>query len=137
MNKFSVPEFEPGNNKEYKVETIWDSAVYAKEADRYLPGLYYLIVWKGYPEEENTWKPFSAVIHLWKMVNTFYKDYSEKLTAISAPLNSAPPMAKPIIQLSTKRKWGWPTRRAKKCVKWGDKEEAIQVSAVLAPEAGG
>ena len=42
--EFSVPEFEPGDNKEYKVKTIRDSTVYAKEADRYLPGLYYLIV---------------------------------------------------------------------------------------------
>ena len=49
-----MPEFEPGNNKEYKVEAIRDSAVYAKKADRYLPGLYYLVAWKSYPEKENT-----------------------------------------------------------------------------------
>ena len=54
MNKFSVPEFEPSNNKEYELEAIQDSAVYAKEANRHLPGLYYLVAWKGYPEEENT-----------------------------------------------------------------------------------
>ena len=42
--EFSVPEFEPGDdNKEYKVEAIQDSAVYAKEADGHLPGLYYLV----------------------------------------------------------------------------------------------
>ena len=41
--KFSVLEFEPGNNKEYKVEAIQDSAVYAKEVEGYLPGLYYLV----------------------------------------------------------------------------------------------
>ena len=53
--EFSVPEFEPGNdNKKYKVEAIRNSAVYAKEADGHLPGLYYLVAWKGYPEEENT-----------------------------------------------------------------------------------
>ena len=40
---FSVPEFEPGHNKEYKVEAIRDNAVYAKEADGHLPGLYYLV----------------------------------------------------------------------------------------------
>ena len=44
MNKFSVPEFEPGDDKEYEVEAIRDSAVYAKEADGHLPGLYYLVV---------------------------------------------------------------------------------------------
>ena len=54
MNKFSVLEFEPGDDKEYEVEAIQDSAVYAKEADKHLPELYYLVIWKGYPEEENT-----------------------------------------------------------------------------------
>ena len=53
MNKFSAPEFEPDDDKEYKVEAIQDSAVKAKEVDRYLPGLYYLVAWKGYLEEEN------------------------------------------------------------------------------------
>ena len=43
MNEFSTLEFEPGNDKEYEVEAIQDSAVYAKEADGYLPGLYYLV----------------------------------------------------------------------------------------------
>ena len=43
MNEFSVPEFELGNDKKYKVEAIRDSAVYAKKADGDLPGLYYLV----------------------------------------------------------------------------------------------
>ena len=37
-------EFEAGNNKEYEVESIWDSAVYARESARQLPGLYYLVL---------------------------------------------------------------------------------------------
>ena len=41
--KFSVPEFEPGDEKEYEVEIIQDSAVYLKETDKQLPGLYYLV----------------------------------------------------------------------------------------------
>ena len=93
MNEFSAPEFEPGDDKEYEVEAIRDSAVYAKEADRHLLGLYYLVTWKDYPEEENTWKPFSAVMHLQKMVSTFYKEYLEKPTATAASLDSAPFMA--------------------------------------------
>ena len=36
-------EFDAGDNKEYKVEAIKDSVVYAKEAERHLPGLYYLV----------------------------------------------------------------------------------------------
>ena len=50
--EFSVPKFELGNdNKEYKVEAIWDSAVYARKSESdHLSGLYYLVSWKGYPE---------------------------------------------------------------------------------------
>ena len=123
MNKFAeVPEFEPGDDKEYEVEAIRDSTVYAKETDRHLPGLYYLVAWKGYPEEENTWKPSSVVMHLQKMVSTFHKDYPEKPTATSVPLDSAPPMAKLTIQLPAKRKRGRLTGRAKKRTKWATRK---------------
>ena len=47
-------EFEAGDDKEYKVDGIWDSAIYSKESAGQLLGLYYLVLWKGYPEEENT-----------------------------------------------------------------------------------
>ena len=47
------PEFDAGNNKEYEVEAIIDIAVDAKEVERYLPGLYYLVSWKSYPEKES------------------------------------------------------------------------------------
>ena len=50
----NMTEFETGNSKEYKVETIWNSAVYANKAKSHLPGIYYLIVWKRYPKEKNT-----------------------------------------------------------------------------------
>ncbi len=66
-------EFEAGDNKEYEVEAIIDSAVYGQEANDQMPGLYYLVLWKGYPEEENTWEPSSAVIHLRKLISTFHK----------------------------------------------------------------
>ena len=57
-------EFKAGNNKEYEVDGIRDSAVYAKESAGHLPGLYYLVLWKGYPEKGNTWEPASAIQHL-------------------------------------------------------------------------
>ena len=40
-----VPELDIGNkgSKEYKVEAIWDSAVYTKKSEGHLPGLYYLV----------------------------------------------------------------------------------------------
>ena len=48
-------EFQDNIDKEYEVEAICDSAVYAKKSESgHLLGLYYLVSWKGYPEEENT-----------------------------------------------------------------------------------
>ncbi len=43
-----------GNGKEYEVEVIRNNAVYVRESESHLPGLYYLVSWKGYPKEENT-----------------------------------------------------------------------------------
>ena len=106
MNKFTeVPMFEPGNDKEYKVKTIRNSTVYAKEVDRHLSGLNYLVTWKGYLKEENTWEFSLIVMHLRKMISIFHKDYWEKPTAILAPLDFALSKTKPTIQLSAKRKW--------------------------------
>ena len=42
--EFSVPKFEPEDNKEYEMEAIRDSTIYAKKIDRYLQKLYYLVV---------------------------------------------------------------------------------------------
>ena len=57
-------EFNSGDDESggYKVEAFRDCAVYAKESKSgHLPGLYYLVSWKRYPEKENTWEPASAV----------------------------------------------------------------------------
>ena len=89
-------EFEAGDDKEYKVDGIRDSAVYAKEsATGQLPGLYYLVTWKGYPEKENTWEPTSAIQHLQRLITAYHKNNPEKPTAISDFVNTAPPMARP------------------------------------------
>ena len=55
-------EFDTGNDsREYKVEAIWNSAVYTRESELgHLLGLYYLISWKRCLEEENTWEPAST-----------------------------------------------------------------------------
>lgn len=55
MNKFlPMLKFEANNNKESKIKTIYDNAIYAKKADKHLLGLYYLVVWKSYSIEKNT-----------------------------------------------------------------------------------
>ena len=60
----NAEELDVGDKKagEYKVEAIRDSAVYARESESgHLLGFYYLVSWKRYPEEENTWEPASTV----------------------------------------------------------------------------
>ena len=119
-----VPELDAGDkdNEEYKVEAIRNSAVYANKSESgHLPGLYYLVAWKGYPEEENTWELSSAVQHLKKLISSFHKDHPEKPTATSPPINSAPPMARPTVKptakATTKRKRGRPANSASKRAK--------------------
>ena len=60
-----VTELDVSNNesREYKVENIWNSAVYVRESEssHFLLWLYYLVSSKGYQEEENTWEPALAV----------------------------------------------------------------------------
>ena len=59
--KVTELDFKADDREEFKVEAIRDSAVYAKESEGHLPGLYYLVVWKSYHEEENSWEPVLAV----------------------------------------------------------------------------
>lgn len=95
-------EFDVRDNKKYEIEAICDSKVYAKEAIGQLPGLYYLISWKGYIEEKSTWKLASIVMYLYKMINTFHKNYLEKFIATLPSIDFALPMAKPITKLTVK-----------------------------------
>ena len=96
------------NSEEYKVEAIWDSAVYAIESKSgHLPELYYLVAWKGYPEEENIWEPVLAVQHLNKLISLFHKHYLKKPTPTSPPVDSAPPIAKPKVKPMAKSITKW------------------------------
>ena len=121
VHEDNLEELDAGDNDsgEYEVEAIRDSAVYARESESgHLPGLYYLVSWKGYPEEENTWEPASAVQHLKKLISSFYKNHPGKLTATSPAINIAPPMARPTVKLPAKRKRGrLAKRRATKHIK--------------------
>ena len=94
-------EFDTGNDDsgEYEVEAIWDNAVFAKESKSgYLLSLYYLVLWKGYPEKENTWEPTSAVKRLRKLISLFHRDHSDKPTATFLTINTIPPMARPTVR---------------------------------------
>lgn len=90
-----------GNNKEYKVETIWDSTVYAKKSKvgGHLLGFYYLVLWRDYPEKKNTWKPALAIQHLWRLVIRFHKKHLKTEMTILSLINTTSLMAKPIIRL--------------------------------------
>ena len=92
-------EFEVGDDPEYKVKAIRNSAVYARKLEaEHLLGLYYLISWKSYSKEENTWEPALAVQHFWKLVMTLHAGYLDKPSVISSLVNAVPPMAKPTIK---------------------------------------
>ena len=55
MIKFLLmSEFKTGNNKEYEMEAIQNSEIYAKKVDGHLLGLSYFVVWKNYLKKENT-----------------------------------------------------------------------------------
>ena len=49
MHEEDAEELDAGDDSgEYKVEAIWDSAVYVRESESgHLPSLYYLVSWKG------------------------------------------------------------------------------------------
>lgn len=88
-------------SKEYKVIAICNSAVYAKKSDRgYLPGFYYLILWKSYSEKDNTWEPTLAVLYIYKLISIFYRDYLEKLTTTFSPIHSISSIAKSTVRLT-------------------------------------
>ena len=121
VHEENAKELDNGDDsREYKVEAIRDSAVYARESESgHLPGLYYLVSWKGYPEEENTWEPASTVQHFRKLISSFHKDRPDKPTATSLAIDTTPPMARPTVKPTEplKRKRGRPTGLAKKRAK--------------------
>ena len=86
-------------NGGYELEAIWDSKVYARESESgYLLGLYYLVIWKGYPEEKNTWEPASAVQQLRKLISSFHKYHPNKPTTTSPAIVTVPLMARPRVK---------------------------------------
>ena len=115
-------KFDAGDNDsgEYKMEAIWDSAVYLRESKSgHLSGFYYLVLWKRYLEEENTWELVLAVQHLKKLISSFHKDHPDKPTATFLTIDTTPPIARPTVKPigSFKQKWGRPAKRNNKQAK--------------------
>ena len=55
VDENDIIELDANNNSgKYKVEAICNSTVYVRRSAGHLPGLYYLVSWKSYLEEENT-----------------------------------------------------------------------------------
>ena len=98
MNEKTLKEpkskFEARKNKKYEIKAIINTVVYDKEAvNNQISGLYYLILWKSYLEEKNNSKSLTVVMHLRKLIRTFYKEHLEKSTAIFLTLNLTLSMA--------------------------------------------
>lgn len=98
-----------GESGEYKVKTICNSTVYTKESEGgHLSELYYLISWKSYSKEKNTWEPTSTIQHLQRLVTIFHKKYSEKLTTNSTLVDTILPIIKPTVKFT--KKWDQPAK---------------------------
>lgn len=52
----------------------------------------------GYSEEENTWKPTSALQYFYRLFSTFHKKHLWKPIAMLSPLNLALPTGRLIIK---------------------------------------
>ena len=57
-----------GDELEYEVEEVLDSRIQRKK-------LQYLVKWKGYPNEENTWEPEDCLANAKDRVTAFHKQY--------------------------------------------------------------
>ena len=103
----NVVELDASNKcGKYKVKAIWHNAVYAKESKSgHQSGLYYLVSWKKYPEEENIWELASVIKHLRKLISLFHKNHSNKLIVTFSAINIALPIARLTAKPTEPFKW--------------------------------
>ena len=95
--------------------------IYGYETQSELLNLYYLALWKSYLEEKSIWEPLIVVIYLQKLINTFHKEYLEKLTTTCPFLNYTQRITRLIIsKKQTKQKHGRSSKNDnKKSRNWG------------------
>ncbi len=80
-----------------------------------MSSFYYLVLWKSYLEKKNTQKPSAVVMHLRKLISTFYKKYLEKLTVTSLTLDFTPLMARiTVLKEQPKQNYGRPSKEINK-----------------------
>lgn len=86
--------------------------VYARELENHhLLNFYYLLLLKSYQEEKNTRETILPVEYLQKKVSKFYKDYLDKPTAMSPPIDITTQMAMTITRpVKSKQKYDQPTK---------------------------
>ena len=111
LDEKNAAELDTGNKSG---KAIWNSAVYAKKSkSSHLPGFYYLVSWKKYPKEENTWESASAIQYFRKIISLFHKDHLDKPRAIFPAIDTVPLMARPAIKPSElpKQKRGQPAKK--------------------------
>ena len=76
------PPFEVQGAEEYEVEDILDSRIYRK-------GLQYLVKWKGYLSNENTWEPARNVRNAAQKVRNFHSLHPDRPRPIAEPTQAA------------------------------------------------
>ena len=108
-------EFENNDKGEkYEVEVICESAIYImkSESGTFL-GMYYLITWKSFQEEENILESASVIQHHQRLISTFNKKNPDKPTTNSTPIDITLLTARYIVKAraqNNKRKRGQPAK---------------------------
>lgn len=102
-------EFDIGEDKKYRVETIKNNAVFSNAvAEDQSSKLHFLLFWKSYLEKEDIWEPTLVVIYLWKMIGMIHKNHPKKPIATFPPFDSVLSIVKPVVQPIIKCKQSWP-----------------------------
>ena len=82
------------NQEEYEVERILDSRMSGRQ------GLQYLVKWKGYGNEENSWEPERNLANAQDLLQHYHRDHPQAPKHISS-LTAWPRQLSPLIDVTT------------------------------------